>query len=62
MLVFKDLTIALVLLGPSNSVLSIQVWNAWGAGDLNTAAAMGVIMVLVMGALVMLALFDRAKT
>jgi iron(III) transport system permease protein len=55
MLVFKDLTIALVLLGPSNSVLSIQVWNAWGAGDLNTAAAMGVIMVLVMGALVMLA-------
>jgi ABC-type Fe3+ transport system permease subunit len=43
-----------MLSGPDNQVLSTYVWTAWIRGDVNVAAALGVIMVVVMGALFLL--------
>lgn len=49
LLSFREVTMALMLAGPDNQVLSTYVWTTWVRGDLNLTAAMGVIMVLVMG-------------
>ncbi|MEX0804343.1 MAG: ABC transporter permease subunit [Candidatus Binatia bacterium] len=51
LLSFREVSIALMLAGPDNQVLSTYVWTAWIRGDLNLAAALGVIMVVVMGVL-----------
>jgi iron(III) transport system permease protein len=54
LLSFREVSIALMLSGPDNQVLSTYVWTAWIRGDVNVAAALGVIMVVVMGALFLL--------
>jgi iron(III) transport system permease protein len=54
LLSFREVSIALMLAGPDNQVLSTYVWTAWIRGDLNVAAALGVIMVVVMGVLFLL--------
>jgi iron(III) transport system permease protein len=51
LLSFREVSMALMLSGPDNKVLSTYVWTAWIRGDLNVAAALGVIMVVVMGIL-----------
>jgi iron(III) transport system permease protein len=54
LLSFREVSIALMLSGPDNQVLSTYVWTAWIRGDLNVAAALGVVMVVVMGVLFLL--------
>lgn len=51
LLSFREVTMALMLAGPDNQVLSTYVFTTWVRGDLNLTAAMGVIMVAVMGLL-----------
>jgi len=51
-IVFRDLTIALMLWGPKNAVISVLVWQAWRSGNYTLAAATGVIMVVLLGTLV----------
>jgi iron(III) transport system permease protein len=51
LLSFREVSMALMLAGPDNQVLSTYVWTTWVRGDLNMTAALGVMMVLVMGAL-----------
>jgi ABC-type Fe3+ transport system permease subunit len=51
MLSFQEVTMALFLSGPHNSVLSVSIWSLWEAGSLGTAAAGAVTMVMIMGVL-----------
>jgi iron(III) transport system permease protein len=51
MLSFQEVTMALFLSGPHNSVLSVSIWSLWEAGSLGTAAAGAVTMVTIMGVL-----------
>lgn len=51
LLSFREVSMALMLSGPDNQVLSTYIWKAWIRGDLNVAAALGVIMILVTGLL-----------
>ncbi|MBI4526255.1 MAG: iron ABC transporter permease [Deltaproteobacteria bacterium] len=51
LLSFREVSMALMLSGPDNQLLSNYVWTAWVRGDLNVASALGVIMVVVMGAM-----------
>ncbi len=52
LLAIREITMALMLSGPENQVISVQIWSRWDAGDLSEAAALGVVMVFVLGALV----------
>jgi ABC-type Fe3+ transport system permease subunit len=61
MLSFQEVTMALFLSGPHNSVLSVSIWSLWEAGSLGTAAAGAVAMVTVMG-LLMFAVLKFAGT
>jgi iron(III) transport system permease protein len=49
LLIFREITMALMLSGPNNQVLSVRIWTQWESGNLSAAAALGVVMVLVMG-------------
>jgi iron(III) transport system permease protein len=51
MLSFQEVTMALFLSGPHNSVLSVSIWALWEGGSLGTAAAGAVAMVSIMGVL-----------
>ena len=51
MLSFQEVTMALFLSGPHNTVLSVSIWSLWEAGSLGTAAAAAVAMVSIMGVL-----------
>lgn len=48
MLVFRELSMALMLSKPGNTVLSVRVFLRWQSGQMSEAAAMGVIMVMVL--------------
>lgn len=49
LLSFREVTMALMLVGPDNQVLSTYIFTTWLRGDLNLTAALGVVTVLVMG-------------
>jgi iron(III) transport system permease protein len=51
MLSFQEVTMALFLSGPHNSVLSVSIWALWEGGSIGTAAAGAVAMVSIMGVL-----------
>jgi iron(III) transport system permease protein len=51
LLSLREVSMALMLSGPDNQVIATFIWRAWLRGDLNVAAALGVIMVFVLGAL-----------
>lgn len=51
LLSLREVSMALILSGPDNQVIATYIWRAWLRGDLNVAAALGVIMVFVLGAL-----------
>jgi len=53
LLVFSEISMALMLVGPKSQVLSVRIWQAWERGDFGQASALGVIMVLVMGTLIL---------
>jgi iron(III) transport system permease protein len=52
LLVFREISMPLMLAGPNNQVLSVRVWAKWESGALNEASALGVFMVLVMSVLI----------
>jgi iron(III) transport system permease protein len=53
LLVFREITMALMLSGPNNQVLSVRVWHEWERGHLSEASALGIVMVLVMATLML---------
>ena len=55
LLVFREVSMALMLSGPNNEVLSVRIWHEWERGNLSEASALGVVMVTVMAALICLA-------
>jgi len=55
LLVFREISLPLMLSGPRNRVLSVRIWQAWEQGHLSEASALGVVMVLVMGTIVFIA-------
>lgn len=55
LLVFREVTIALMLLGPSNKVIATQVWALWEAGHLAQASTVSVVLVFVMAVLLIVA-------
>lgn len=50
---YREVTIPLFLQSPRNVVLATAIWQRWQAGDTSTAAALGVMMVVVMGSIVL---------
>ena len=54
LLVFREVSMPLMLAGPENQVLSVRIWAKWESGGLNEASALGVVMVLVMSAIILL--------
>ncbi len=52
LLVFREISMALMLAGPDNTVLAVRIWQEWEAGGLSEASALGVVMVLIMGVLI----------
>jgi iron(III) transport system permease protein len=55
LLVFREVSMPLMLAGPENQVLSVRIWAKWESGDLNQASALGVVMVFVMSAVILVA-------
>ncbi len=56
LLAYREVTIALFLLSPRNTVMSTAIWQRWVSGDSAAAAALGVIMILAMGILLLVLL------
>ncbi len=55
LLVFREISLPLMLAGPDSQVLSARIWAKWESGDLNQASALGVVMVFVMSAVILVA-------
>ena len=43
-LVYRELTVAVFLVGPENVTLSAAIWSFWAAGGRNQAAAVTLLM------------------
>lgn len=54
LLVFREVSMALLLVGPNNKVFATQLWILWRQGDLTQAAALSTVLVLIMGLLILL--------
>lgn len=54
LLVFREVSMALLLGGPKNKVLATQLWILWRQGNLSEAAALSIVLVFIMGALILL--------
>jgi iron(III) transport system permease protein len=54
LLVFREVSIPLLLLGPNNKVLATQIWVLWEAGHVAQASALSVVLVAVMATLLIL--------
>jgi ABC-type Fe3+ transport system permease subunit len=48
LLSYREVTMALFLQTPRNMVMATAIWQAFSTGDVSTAAALGVLMVLSM--------------
>jgi iron(III) transport system permease protein len=55
LLVFREISMPLMLSGPNNQVLAVRIWAKWESGALNEASALGVVMVLVMSVIILVA-------
>jgi iron(III) transport system permease protein len=55
MLVFREVSMALMLSNPGNIVFSVHVWTRWQSGAMSEAAAMGVVMVTTLGVFFLIA-------
>ena len=55
LLVFREISMPLMLSGPNNQVLAVRIWTQWETGNLSEASALGVVMVLVMGFIILIA-------
>ena len=56
LLSYREVTMALFLQSPRNVVLSTAIWSLWLGGDGNVAAALGTIMVITMGVIIIILL------
>jgi iron(III) transport system permease protein len=56
LLSFREVSMALFLNGPNNTVFSVAVWNLWQQGNLRLAAAGSVVLVTTMGLLALVAM------
>ena len=56
LLSYREVTMALFLQSPRNMVLSTTIWNLWVSGDTIVAAALGTIMIIIMGVIVIVLL------
>lgn len=54
LLVFQEVSMALLLGGPKNKVLATQLWILWRQGNLSEAAALSVVLIFIMGILILL--------
>jgi iron(III) transport system permease protein len=54
LLIFREVSMALLMTSPSNIVLSVRIWQQWSAGRYAEASALGVVLILVMGLLMLL--------
>jgi iron(III) transport system permease protein len=59
LLVFREVSMALLMTSPNNIVLSVRIWQQWAAGRYPEASALGVVLILLMG-LIMLVLYRVA--
>jgi len=55
LLVFREISLPLMLAGPDSQVLSARIWAKWESGDLNQASALGVVMVFFMSVVILVA-------
>jgi len=55
LLVFREISLPLMLAGPDSQVLSARIWAKWESGDLNQASALGVVMVFFMSVVIFVA-------
>ena len=49
----RETTMALMLYSPSSRVISLLMWDTWQSGDVNKAAATGVVLMLVTGLIIL---------
>jgi iron(III) transport system permease protein len=49
----RETTMALMLYSPSSRVISLLMWDTWQSGDVNKAAATGVVLMLVIGLIIL---------
>ena len=54
LLVFREVSMALLMTSPNNIVLSVRIWQQWAAGRYAEASALGVVLILIMGLLMLL--------
>jgi iron(III) transport system permease protein len=53
LLVFREVSIPLLLLGPNNKVLATQIWVLWESGHVAQASALSVVLISVMAVLLL---------
>ena len=51
-LVYRELTVAVFLVGPNSVTLSAAIWSFWAAGGRNQAAAVTLVMTAILAPLV----------
>lgn len=51
LLVFREVSIPLLLLGPNNKVMATQIWVLWDGGHVAQASALSVVLISVMAVL-----------
>ena len=49
----RETTMALMLYSPNSRVISLLMWDTWQSGDVNRAAAAGVVLMLVIGLIIL---------
>jgi iron(III) transport system permease protein len=49
----RETTMALMLYSPGSRVISLLMWDTWQSGDVNKAAATGVVLMVVTGAIIL---------
>jgi iron(III) transport system permease protein len=53
LLVFREVSMALLLIGPKNKVLATQLWILWRQGDLSQASALSIVLIFITGLLIL---------
>jgi iron(III) transport system permease protein len=54
LLVFREVSMALLLIGPKNKVLATQLWILWRQGNLSQAAALSIVLIIITGLLILI--------
>jgi iron(III) transport system permease protein len=54
LLVFREVSMPLLLIGPRNKVLATQLWILWRQGDLSQASALSIVLIFIMGLFILL--------